>query len=459
MRLVLEGEGGITSTLAVNLKATDMNVVVVTASPESMHDALDKFQLQYLEGSIADQAILSQLKLTHDDVYIAMEQSSLHNLALCTIASQAGVNRTIARVSNNNVAELTSAHSSMFPVTQILQPEQTIASELIGAIRLPGTLRVIEFHDQAILLVGIRAEEDTEFVGKTLAEVQQILHPDTVRMVQLVKESTQYAIPTGRSTVEAGDDIYFVCAEGSLERNSVLATRIVEGYRKARPRQKSVMIAGGGAVGFALCQALERTHRVKLIESDAKLCKRLAEELNEAIVLHGSVADRDMLHNEFVQDQDVFVAVTNDDEANFLAALMAKLAGAKYTIALINNEAYLGLVEGQGIDMVVTPAHVTMSTVLSYVHSALSRIIPLRRGACSAMEVRVGRKSEANNLTLAQIQLIKPDIVIGAIVRGGKTVLAHDKLRLRTDDEVVLFDHTRSNMLEIGQFFFGSIRS
>jgi trk system potassium uptake protein TrkA len=82
-------------------------------------------------------------------------------------------------------------------------------------------------------------------------------------------------------------------------------------------------------------------------------------------VLHGDAADEELLLEENIEDTDVFCAVTNDDEANILSAMLAKRLGARKVMALINRTAYVDLVQSGPIDVAISPQQATIGSCSS----------------------------------------------------------------------------------------------
>ncbi len=89
------------------------------------------------------------------------------------------------------------------------------------------------------------------------------------------------------------------------------------------------MIVGGGNVGAGLALRLEKDYSVKLIERDQQRAAELAEMLHDTIVFYGDASDQELLAEEHIEQVDVFIAITNDDEANIMSAMLAKRMGAK----------------------------------------------------------------------------------------------------------------------------------
>ena len=84
-------------------------------------------------------------------------------------------------------------------------------------------------------------------------------------------------------------------------------------------------------------------------------------------MLHGDAADEELLLEENIDSADVFVAVTNAEEANILSAMLAKRLGARKVMALINKPAYAELVESGTIDVAISPQQITLGSLLAHV--------------------------------------------------------------------------------------------
>ena len=105
-------------------------------------------------------------------------------------------------------------------------------------------------------------------------------------------------------------------------------------------------------------------------------------------MLNGDGTDEKLLQSENVGEMDVFCALTNDDENNIMSSLLAKRMGARKVIALINRSAYVDLVQGGKIDIALSPAQVTIGSLLAYVRQGdVAAVHSLRRGAAEALEL------------------------------------------------------------------------
>ena len=221
------------------------------------------------------------------------------------------------------------------------------------------------------------------------------------------------------------------------------ASKVVNEMRKKEEPYKNIIIAGGGKIGSRLAKRIELNHRVKIIESDHERAKRLSEKLEQTIVLEGNVCDKHLLHEENIEGTDVFAAVTNDDEANVMSCLLAKDMGAHKAVALINNPAYVDLVQDKGIDIAIAPSQITIGTFLAEIEGKdVVKVHSLRRGAAEAIEA-VAKNSPSGKESsigkeLGEISLPE-GATIGALIRDNKGKIAHDHVHLRENDHVIVF--------------------
>jgi trk system potassium uptake protein TrkA len=216
------------------------------------------------------------------------------------------------------------------------------------------------------------------------------------------------------------------------------------------------MIVGGGNIGRRLAKALERDYQVKLIENNKKSCERLAGELANTLVLNGDGTDEKLMQQEHVEGVDVFCALTNDDENNIMSALLAKQGGAHKVLALINRSAYVGLVQGGKIDIALSPAHVTIGSLLAYVRRGdVAAVHSLRRGAAEALELVAHGDRNSSKIVGRRIEEIDlpKGATIGAIVRGEQVIMGHRDTLIESGDHVIVFVINKKTIHKVEKLF------
>jgi len=257
-------------------------------------------------------------------------------------------------------------------------------------------------------------------------------------------------IPEGNTVIEAEDEVFFIAARKN--------TRAIVGeLRKLDRMVKRLIIAGGGHIGARLAQALEERFQVKVIERDPVIARRLSEQLSRAIVLQGDAADENLLRQENIEQMDVFCAVTNDDEANILSAMLAKRMGARKVMALINLVSYVDLVESSGIiDVAISPQQATIGSLLTHVRRGdVAKVHSLRRGAAEAIEAIAHGDYKTSKVVGRRVEEIRlpPGATIGAIARSDEVIICHHDTVVEADDHVILFLVDKKRVPEVERLF------
>ena len=227
-----------------------------------------------------------------------------------------------------------------FPVDVLISPEQILTNHIIRLVEHPGALQVLDFAGGRIQLAAVRAYEGGPLVHHPLSEMRDLMPNVDVRVAAIYR-GDHVITPRADTVIEPEDEVFFVAARENI--NDVMS--------KMRNVDKSVnriMLAGGGNIGFRLATNLEgKGYPVKIIEHNAKCAESVADRLNDTVVLLGDAADEDLLRQENIDNMDVFCAVTNNDEANILSAMLAKNLGARRVMALINRSVYVRTVRAQ----------------------------------------------------------------------------------------------------------------
>jgi len=253
--------------------------------------------------------------------------------------------------------------------------------------------------------------------------------------------------------------------------------RVLDALRRRDEPVRRVMIAGGGRVGLRLARQIESECRVKIVEASVPRCEYLSTQLSsETLVLQGDSTDADLLEDENVQDTDLFLALTSDDEDNIMACLLAKRMGARRVLALINRGAYADLVQGTTIDIALSPSHAVIGELLAYVRRGdVEAVHSLRRGAAEALEAIVrGDKGSCRMAGRRIDEVALPrGVQIGAIVRGlpvpgdedslalgdkrgdarPEVIIAHHDTVVQTGDRVIVFMPSKKQVREVEKLF------
>lgn len=450
MKIVILGAGQVGSSLAENLVSEANDITVVDLDEDRLRNLSDRFDLRTVRGPASYPAILQQAGIEDADMLVAVTMNDETNMLACKLADVLfNVPTKIARIRSPEYLR----HPEIFSdgnlsVDHIISPEQELTNYIERLLEVPEALQVLDFADGLVRLVAVRAYFGGPLVGHQLQELRRHMpHIDT-RVAAIYRQNRAIA-PEGTTIIEHGDEIFFIAAREHIR--DVLG----ELGRSDKPI-KRVMIAGGGNTGRRLAKALENEYQVKLIDHNKKNSERLAAELTRTLILFGEATDEDILHDENIEDMDVFCALTSNDEDNIMAALLAKRMGARKVIALINRSAYVDLVQSGQIDVAISPAHATIGPLLSHVRHGDIRVVhSLRRGAAEALELIVhgdSKTSKAVGRTIEQLNLPK-GATIGAIVRNGTVLIAHHDTVIEAEDHVIVFVINKRMIPQIEKMF------
>jgi trk system potassium uptake protein TrkA len=450
MKIIILGAGQVGTTVAQNLASEANDITVVDHNGSLLREMQDRLDIRTLQGQASHPDILSQAGADDADMIIAVTNSDETNMVACQTAWTLFHTPTkIARVRAPEYLR----HPALFsqgalPVDVLISPEQLVTDYIMRLIEHPGALQVLDFAGGRVRLVAVRAYYGGPLVGHELKDLNEHLKGAEARVAAIYRKG-RAIMPTGSTVIEADDEVFFLAAAQNIPA-------VMKELRRAEKPFRRLIFAGGGNIGRRLAAALEERYRVKVIEHNEEHARAVAESLRHTIVLHGDAADEDLLLEENIEDTDVFCAVTNDDEANILSAMLAKRLGARKVMALINRAAYVDLVQSGAVDIAISPQQATIGSLLTHVRRGdVVMVHALRRGAAEAIEAVAHGDSSSSKVVGRAVDEIKlPEgTSIGAIVRGDEVIMAHHDTVIESEDHVILFLIDKRRISEVERLF------
>ena len=455
MKIIILGAGQVGSTLANLLSQEDNDVTVVDLDDKALHHLEEEVDINTINGSCTFPSTLLSADIKNADMVAAVTGSDEINIVSCLISKILSSKvKTIARIRESSYLRqdtLKAIEEGVIPIDKVISPENLITEYIQALIETPGSLQVLEFGDGILNLVGTKAVNGGPLIGHEISDLKKHMPNVDTRVAAIFRDGNSI-IPQGTTIIEAEDEVFFIARRKD-------AKKVINAMRTKEDPYKFVIIAGGGKIGSSLAERIEGNHRVKVIENNTEKAKKVSERLINSIVLEGNVSDKSLLHEESVEEADVFVAVTNDDEANVMSCMLAKEMGAHKVIALINNQAYVDLMQRKAIDIDVSiaPSQITIGEFLSELAGEdVVKVHSLRRGAAEAIETIVkasnNSKEDVVGKELGSIKL-PAGATIGAILRKNKAKIAHDNVKLREHDHVILFLTDKKILPQIQEIF------
>ncbi|MEO1747256.1 MAG: TrkA C-terminal domain-containing protein, partial [Pseudomonadota bacterium] len=183
---------------------------------------------------------------------------------------------------------------------------------------------------------------------------------------------------------------------------------------------------------------------VKIIESNLNRAMDNADRLRRTIVLHGSALDQQILHEADIQDAELMVSLTNDDQVNILSAVMADRLGCEATMALINDSGYQSFTSTLGINALINPRAVTISRILQHMRRGrIMQVFSVQKGLAEVLEAGALETSPLVGVPLRDLDL-PDDLRIGAVYRGGEVFKPDGQFQIKARDRVVIFAKTEA---------------
>ncbi|MEC5321241.1 Trk system potassium transporter TrkA [Brenneria populi subsp. brevivirga] len=437
MKIIILGAGQVGGTLAENLAGENNDITVVDTDTTRLRQLQDKFDLRVVTGYASHPRVLHEAGAEDADMLVAVTNSDETNMVACQIAYS--LFNTPNRIARIRSSEYMREADRLFlpeavPIDYLISPEQLVIDNIYKLIEYPGALQVVNFAQGKVSIAAVNAYYGGPLVGNALSSIREHMPHIETRVAAIFRHDRPIR-PQGSTVIEAGDEVFFVAASQNIRAVMSELQRLENPYKR-------IMIVGGGNVGAGLARRLEKDYSVKLIERNAERAAELAELLQDTIVFHGDASDQELLAEEHIEQMDVFIAITNDDEANIMSAMLAKRMGAKKVMVLIQRRAYVDLVQGSVIDVAISPQQATISALLSHVRKAdIVSVSSLRRGVAEAIEAIAHGDEGTSKVVGRLIEDIKlpPGTTIGAIVRGDDVMIANDNTRIEQGDHIIMF--------------------
>jgi len=450
VKIVILGAGQVGSSVAESLVSERNDITVVDTDPVRLRSLQDRFDLRTVAGSAAHASVLIEAGIEDADMVIAVTQSDETNLVACKLSQQLfNVPTRIARVrATDFLAEERILGQECFAIDLAICPEQVLTDYIVKLVEFPEALQVLEFADGKVSLVAVRAFQGGPLVGQQLQEIRKHMPNVDVRIAAIFRGDASIQ-PEGDTVVWAGDELFCLAATKDIRQ-------VTREMRRMDKPVRRVMIAGGGNIGLRLAEALEQNYVVKIVDHNKRRCEILAGRLDTTLVLQGDATDESLLESENVDEMDMFVAVTNDDENNIMSCLLAKRMGARRVVALINRSSYVDLLQAGQIDIAISPAQATIGTLLAHVRRGdVTQVHALRRGAAEALEAVVHGDADSGPLVGKKIEDIElpRGTTIGAIARGDKVIIAHHDTVIQSEDHVIVFVTNKKLVPKVEKLF------
>ena len=452
MNIVICGAGKVGFSISKQLSSQGHSVTVIDQSSSDIKKINDTQDVKGIVGRATLPSVLESAGAETADMIIAVTRSDETNMVVCQLASSLfNISKKIARIRTKDFLEgkwNKLYNKSNIPIDVIISPEIEVAKSLFRRLEAPGTLDNVPFANDKVKMLEIDIQKDCPIINIPLKNLTEKFPDFKANIIGAVRKDKFIFLKKNDSVLE-GDNVYVVVSSDQLKQ-------ILKSFGHDEKISKKILIIGGGNIGLHLAKLLETAFegsRIKIIEKDKNRAEEIANELSSSIVINGDGLDEDILKEANIEDSETVLALTNDDENNIMACVLAEKSGQKKrTIAIVNKSNYSLLQKSLNIDDLVDPRLTTVSRIMEHVHKGtIGTVYSLLDGEYEFIEAEILEKSDLLNKKIKDANFPE-NMRVGAIVRKNKVLIPRSDFSFEKND-LVIFLAKRENLKELEDIF------
>ncbi len=437
MKIIIIGAGKVGKKIADQLILEDHDIIIIDNDINTINSIMNNQDVMCIHGNGAHYEVQLEAGVDTADVLIAASPFDEVNMLCCLIAKKLGAKRCIARVRTPEYYRQIGYIKDDLGLSIAVNPEFAAASEIARVLLLSAASKIEVFANGRIELVEFKISETSPLAGHTLADIYKKFKVKF--LVCIVQRDKKIIIPDGSFIPQVGDRI-------SIASNHAEAEKFFKKTETNNDKIKSVMIIGGGRIGYYLAKQLsEIGMTVKIIESDYNHCLELSELLSGVTIINADGTDHNVLKEEGIESADAFAALTGIDEENMIMSIYARNKNVSKVVAKVNRGSYLNIANNIGLDSVVSPKQLAANNILGYIRAMknsehsnnIETIYKLVDGRAEALEFVIREETDYTGKTLRELKTRK-DVIIAGIVRNRRTIIPNGDDTLEVGDSVIV---------------------
>lgn len=432
MHVIIVGAGEVGYQIAKFLTLEGVDVTVIDQDRAKIRRISEELDVAVIEGGGGDPSTLKEADAGKADILLAVTNSDETNMIACLLGkAMFKIPRKIARIRNPDYffnKNLLSREN--LDIDPAINPELEVAKAISRLLEIPFATEVEDFEEGAVKVIGFKVDQGNPMIGKSLRDLKEEIRGNFI--IGIIEREDKVIIPSGNDIIKESDIIYL-----PVRRTDI--ADIADALKVSKKPSKRVMIAGGGRIGYYIASMMEGKSDIKIIEKDPERCKFLSASLGRSIILQGDCADQKLLVEENIEDMDVFVAVTNNEELNIMSSLLARKLGVKKSIVIVNRTDYIPLAHSLGLQAVLSPRLITASSILRYVRRGdILSLTAIAEDRAEIIESRVGDSSVLKDKSLKD-SILPKNTLIGMIIRDDVMIIPSGSDKIISGDKLIIF--------------------
>ena len=452
MNIIICGAGKVGFSISKQLSAQGHSITVIDQSSEDIKRINDHQDAKGIVGRATLPSVMENAGGKDTDMIIAVTRNDETNMIICQIASSLfNISKKIARIRSKEFLDGKWSklyNSSNIPIDVIISPEIEVAKSLFRRLEAPGALDNVPFANDKVKMLEIAVKKNCPIINTPLKKLTEKFPDFKANILGAVRKDKFIFLKKNDKMIE-GDNVYVVVSSDQLNQ-------ILKAFGHEEKIANKIIIIGGGNIGLNLAKLLEQNFegiRIKIIEKDKSRAEEIATELSSSIVVNGDALDEEILKEANIDEAETVLALTNDDENNIMACVLAEKSGkSKRTIAIVNKSNYSLLQNSLNIDGLVDPRMTTVSRIMEHVHKGtIGSVYSLLDGQYEFIEAKILEKSELLNVKVKDSNLPE-DTRVGAVVRKDVVIIPRSDFVFEKDD-LVIFIAKREHLKDVESIF------
>ena len=433
MKIIIAGAGEVGLHLSKLLSFESHDITLIDNNDINLKDGENYLDIKVINGDSSSISTLGQANVKDSDLVIGVTASESINFLTCSLSKQLGAKRTIARITNPEFISDNSIDFKKLGIDEIISPEHLAANEIKLLVNDSAFTNSHDFEDGELKMMAARIQTDAPFVGKKVQEAASVYPGIKFMPIAIERSGSQSAIiPRGNTLFKKDDHVYFItCDDGVDELYKLMGTK--------KDKLQNIMILGSGRVGFKVAQELsEEGYSVKLVEINNDKAEKIADQLNNVLVLNLDGTRVDLLSEENLDQMDAFISTTGDSQKNIMSCLMAKSKKIKKTIALVDDSDYFELSESIGVDTLINKKLLAANEIFRFIRKGnILELNKLNNMNAEVLEFLVSSNSKVIGKKIKDINFPR-SAIIGGVIRDDKGLIALGDFQIKEGDKVLI---------------------
>lgn len=365
MEIFIVGGGEIGKALAVQLSRDGYELTIIDREESVVNSIGNTVDVISYQGNGASYTTLKELGADKADIFIAVTESDELNILSCLTAHMMGAKHAIARVRDVDYAGQNRFYRDKLGLSMTINPELATAMEIFRLLRFPLATRVEVFARGRAELVEMTVGANSPLNEKSLIQINQNMGINLL-ICAVVRNGDVY-VPNGETVIRSGDILYMTGAPEEF-RKSFKKLKL-----PIKPMQ-SVMISGAGRISCYLAGVLlKQGAKVTIVERNQRIADEVSAAMPKAAVLCDDTLNYfDAMSGTDISHTDAFIAMTEDDEYNLVAAMYAESQGINKVVSRINAKSRLKVLPPESRICTVSREDVAADRILGYSRSLLN---------------------------------------------------------------------------------------